>query len=118
MANTAGTLRILTLDGVSYNVMGDIDMTEIEGAWMHENLPTSGENVDKMTRRSQNREAVTVACNDVEFDALRELSERIEDFTISYTNAAGSSWTTTGKIDLENRSSANNKYRNAETATP
>lgn len=107
--NLSGTIRTLILDGLSFRVSADISVTEIEGRWTNELVPTSGENVVKKTRRAQTREGFSVICDTLEFDLLKDMSERIDAITMSYTLADGSVYTASGTIELENRTTDENK---------
>jgi len=97
-----GTLRKVTLDGPSYDVMGDINVTIMGSRFENEGIPTSGRTIKKMTRRSQTIESVTLACNLDEFEALRELDERQENFSMSITLAGGDTVRSSGFIVFEN----------------
>jgi len=107
--NISGTLRKVTLNGMTFSVFADTDVTEIAGAFDRESVPTTGPNMSKMTRRTQNREGLTIAANGDEFDILTGLSERTDPFPMSYETAAGDVFRATGFIHLENRSTADMK---------
>lgn len=107
--STSGTLTKVLLDGLEFSVMADADVTQIIGAYTSEDLPTSGKPIRKMTRRTESREGLVIGCSDIEADILRELSERQDDISISYTTAAGSTYRTTGWINFENYTTADNK---------
>jgi hypothetical protein len=98
-----GTLRKVTLDGVTFDVMADTNVTEVGSAWQNEAVPTSGRNLKKMTRRVEAREGVVLACNGSEREVLKDLAERTADFPMSYETAAGDVYRATGWIEFENR---------------
>lgn len=107
--NISGTPRKVTLAGITFTVFADTDITEIEGAFDRESVPTSGQNMSKMVRRSQNREGITVSTNGDELEILKELSQRTVAFPMSYETAAGDVFRSTGFIQLENRTTADMK---------
>lgn len=98
-----GALRKVTLDGTTFDVFPDSNVTEVGSQWENQPLPTSGRTLRKMTKRSENREGVVLACNGVERDILKELSERQSDYTMSYETASGDVYRCTGWIEFENR---------------
>ena len=107
--SVSGTPRVLELDGVAFNLMADVDVSEMGGAVEVEMVPTSGESMKKMTRRSQTRESVVVACSDEERELLQTLSERVDNFPMSYTTAAGGNYHATGSIEFETRTLSENR---------
>jgi hypothetical protein len=109
MGDVAGSIRKVILDGVTYDVPGDVNITEIGGAYENESIPSSGRNMKKMTKRSENREGVVLLCNGGERELLKELSERTTDFPMSYETAGGDTYTAVGWIEFENRETEENR---------
>lgn len=107
--NISGSIRKLTLDGTSFDVMADTNITEVGSAYENDSVPTSGTNMRKMTKRAENREGIVVACNGSERDLLKGLSERNTDFPMSYETAAGDVFRSTGWIEFENRETEENR---------
>lgn len=107
--NIAGSIRKLTLDGTSFDVMADTNITEVMAQFENDSVPTSGANMRKMTKRSTNREGIVVACNAAEADLLKGLAERNTDFPMSYETAAGDVYRSTGWIEFENRETEENR---------
>lgn len=105
----SGTLRRVILDGTTFDVMADTNVTEMGGAFENEGVPTSGRNMKKMTRRVETREGVVIACNGTEREILKELSERTTDFPMSYETAAGDVYRSVGWIEFENRETEENR---------
>ena len=103
MGDTVGTIRKVTLDGISFDAMADANISEVGSRYANENVPTSGRNLRKMTRRSENREGVVLACNGSERTVLKELAERTTDFPMSYETAAGDVFRAVGGIEFETR---------------
>lgn len=109
MSDVSGTIRKLDLDGTSFDVMADTNISEVGGPFENENIPTSGRNMRKMTRRPENREDVVVAANGAERQQLRDFSQRIDNFPMSYTTAAGDVYHAEGGIEFENRETEENR---------
>jgi hypothetical protein len=105
----SGTIRKVTLDGVTYNVAADANITEVGSAYQNESVPTSGQNMRKMTKRSENREGIDLIVNGDERDNLKMLAERVDDFPMSYETAAGDIYRATGWIEFESRETQDNK---------
>ena len=103
MSDIAGSIRKLILDGTTFDVPADANISETGGAFENESIATSGRNMKKMTRRPENREGVVVMANGAERDLLKALSERVDDFTMSYTTAGGDVYRCSGWIEFENR---------------
>ena len=109
MGDIAGSLRKVTLDGITFDVMADTNVSEVGSQWENSAIPTSGRNMKKMVRRPENRESVILACNASERDVLHELAERTVDFPMSYETADGSVYRTVGFIEFETRETEENR---------
>lgn len=109
MSDTAGSIRAVVLDGVSFDVPMDVNVSEIGSAFENDVVPSSGRNMRKMTRRAEIREGVVVLCNGAERDILRELADRPSDFTLAYETAGGDSYKAQGFIEFENRETEENR---------
>lgn len=99
----AGSIRKVTLDGVTYDVAGDANIDEVGSAYENDVVVTSGNNLRKMNRRAQTREGVVLICDGAERDALKDLAERTDDFMMSYTTASGDVYKALGWIEFEKR---------------
>ncbi len=103
MSDISGTIKKVTFDGITFDAMADTNITEKFSLYEKEAIPTSGRNIFKMTKQATLRESVTIAANGEEMVVLKELSERTEDFPMSYTTASDDTYRTTGTINIENR---------------
>lgn len=103
MSDTAGSVRKVTLDGITFDVPGDVNISEVGSGFLNESIPTSGRTIRKMTKRAQTREGLVVIANGAERELLQELAERLNDFPISYETPGGDVYRTTGWIEFENR---------------
>ena len=109
MGDLSGTLRKVTIDGVTYDVFADTNVSAIPSAYENTSVPTSGRNMRKMMRRSQNRESITLVANGAEQEALRLLSERLDDYPLSYETAAGDVYRATGWVHFETHETEENR---------
>ena len=105
----SGTLKSVVLDGIPFDVAADTNVTEIGSNVESESIPSSGRNMRKMTKRPENREGVTLLCNDAERVLIKELAERTVDFPMSYETAGGSVYSCNGYIEFESRETQENK---------
>jgi hypothetical protein len=105
----SGTLRRITLDGITFDCMADTNATEVGSAFENSAVPTSGRNMRKMMRRTENREGIVLACNGSERELLRGLADRRTDFPMSYETAAGDVYRAQGWIEFENRETEENR---------
>ncbi len=109
MSDVAGTIKKVTLDGVTYDVPADIDVTEMGSGFENSMIPTSGRNILKQVTRAEIREGVVLIANDQEMDVLTALAEQQIPFPMSYQTAGGSIKRATGWIEFTNRTTAENR---------
>ena len=109
MSDIAGTVRKVILNGVSFDVMSDTNVSEMGSSTENEMLPTSGRNVLKKTKRVTTREGVVLACNGAEREVLVALADATEDFPMSYTTAGGDTYRAEGAIEFETRETEENR---------
>ena len=103
MGDLAGSLRKVTLDGTTFDVFTDSNVKEVGSGWENSAIPTSGRTMRKMVKRVEERENVVLACNGAERNILKALSERTDDFPMSYTTASGDVYRASGFIEFESR---------------
>jgi hypothetical protein len=73
--DVSGTMKKLTLDGITYDVLPDSNFSESVAKFKNETVPTSGRTLRKMTRQAPIVKSVTIACNQIERDRLKALAE-------------------------------------------
>lgn len=105
----AGSLRKVTLDGITFDAFGDANVKEVGSGWENDAVPTSGRNIKKMTKRAEKREGIVLACNGAEREMLQELAERTSDFPMSYETASGDVFRCIGWIEFESRETEENR---------
>lgn len=106
MSDVFGTIRKVTLDGPSYDVPADVDVTETGSGFENSLIATSGRNFLKQVKRAEIREGVVLLLNDQEMDVLTALAEQQTPFPMSYQTAGGSTKRATGWIEFTNRTTA------------
>ena len=105
----SGTPRKLTLDGVSYDVAADTNITLNLSPFETEGIASSGRTMMKRTKRTQTAEGIPILASPTEQDQLRVLAERLDVFPMAVTMADGAVWRTTGNINFEAVESEENR---------
>jgi hypothetical protein len=99
--STTGSVRRLSLNGIGFGVFGDANFSKVPGV-LNEAVPTSGENVHKVTKQVGMVSGVVVDGSDgIANGQIHDLHNEINPFTMSYTKANGDVLTGTGKINIE-----------------
>lgn len=109
MGDVAGTIRKLMVNGISFDVMADADITEVGSQYLNESIPSSGRNMRKMTKRPQTREGLVIACNPAEQAILKGFADDIATIPLSYTRADGSKFRAPGWIEFESVTTMENR---------
>jgi hypothetical protein len=106
MAAVVGTLLNVTISGVTFPVAGDADASHILSRFEKTVLPTSGRSVMQMTKRVPALESLVLLTTPLEAENLRNFANSTEWLNYSFTLADGSSYSSVGTINLENRETA------------
>lgn len=107
--SAVGSLRKVTIDGVSYDVMADTNITFKRSRFEKEGIPTSGNPLIKMTKRIQTVESVDLGCSVDEMEELSSKADSIADVTMAFELADGSIYRGTGHINFEQYESETGK---------
>lgn len=102
MGNNTGTLNRVIINGVTYDVPADINITFNRSSFTTEGIPTSGKTIQKYTRRVPTMESVILMTEPAEVETLNNVSETLADVTLAIELADGSSYRSTGRINFEN----------------
>lgn len=109
MSKTTGTLRKFTVNGISYDLMADIDLKEIFTRYENSAIPTSGNAMMKKVKRVPSREGFVLATNGDEREELKSFAESIENLKFAYTNMAGDTYRCVGQMEIEDNSTADSR---------
>ncbi len=109
MGNNVGTPRKVVLDGVTYDVMADTNITFNASKYEIEGQPTTGDALFKYTKRIPTMESLTIAATPAILEDVKEKADSLADKTMSVEFADGSVYKATGKIKLENWESETGK---------
>jgi hypothetical protein len=109
MGKTTGTLRKFTVEGISYDVMADVDVKEIFTKYENSAIPTSGNAMMKKVKRVPSREGFVLATSGDEREELKAFAESIDNLKFSYTNMAGDTYKCSGQMEIEENSTADSR---------
>jgi hypothetical protein len=107
--DVSGSLRKFTVEGQSFAVAADANVTETITNFENAMVATSGAAMRKMTKRVPIREGLILIVNADERVDLIAYSESLDDLQISYTNAAGDEYKCQGTIEIENSETEENR---------
>lgn len=105
----AGSIRKLTIEGISFDVAADANITETFTAWENSMIPTSGGSMRKMVKRVPMREGIVLVTDADEREVLKSFAEGLDLVKVTYTNAAGDSYRCEGTIEIENNETEENR---------
>jgi hypothetical protein len=107
--NISGSPRSFSVEGVSFRVAADANITEIITQFEKEVIESSGEGMIKFTKRNAAREGVVLITNASERESLIAFSDTKEPLKLEYTNAAGDSYQCQGALEIENNETEDNR---------
>ncbi len=109
MGNNTGTLKKVTLDGTTYDVMADTNINFKNSDFTKEGLATSGKTLIKMTKRIRNVESCVLGCTPDEMEDLSAKADSLTDITMAFTLADGSVYRGKGHINFDGYESDSGK---------
>lgn len=109
MGENTGTLRKVVLNGVTYDVYADTNITFMRSGFEIEGQATTGDTLYKMTKRVRTIEGLGLATTPQKMEALKSLAESLVDVTMAVELADGSTYRATGRINYENYESESGK---------
>lgn len=101
MADGVGSLRKFTVEGISFRVAGDANLSVTPTKFENSMIPTSGDSMRKMIKRVPIVESLVLITNGAENSALKSFAEDIGDLKMSYTNAVGDTHKCEGSFEWE-----------------
>jgi hypothetical protein len=99
--SVVGTPRKFILDGVSYDLKADANITYNASAYENEGIATSGKTLQKKSKRVQTKESVTLSVIPAEVEELKKKSDSLASKTMAVTYADGSTYRATGQVNFE-----------------
>lgn len=104
----AGSLRKVTLDGQTFNVAADANLSQTAGQ-EKEGIRHTGGTTIKTTLKTATVESVDLIVDGNQFLDLQELAERNVAFPMSYEEESGDVWRAQGQINLDARETETTK---------
>jgi len=104
-----GSVRKLTIEGISFDVAADANFTEIFTNYENSMIATSGGAMRKMLKRIPSVEGVVLVTDSDERLVLKAFAEGLDLVKITYTNAAKDSYRCEGTIEIENNETEENR---------
>ena len=102
----SGSVRKLTLDGVTFNVAADANIAMTPESEV-EAIRHSGGNSFKITKMPAQAEGAKLILSDAEYDTLKTIAKKTT-INMSYTKQDGSVWVCQGMISAGNYESEEN----------
>lgn len=103
MGNVVGTPRNIMIEGITYRLAADVNISQILSIYENTMIPTSGPAMLQKMKRTSNFESVVLLTNPEEADQIKLFADSTELLNMSVTLADGSSYATRGQINFENR---------------
>lgn len=107
----AGTLRSFTIEGVSFDVVFDVNVSNLLTQFENSKIPTSGPSMTKSVRRVPTAEGIVLITDAATKAVLRDFAEQsiTEDVKFSYTSADGSVYKAVGTFNMESDETEENR---------
>ncbi len=106
MANVAGSIRRISLNGIGFDVMGDADFSKVPGS-VNDAIATSGTTIHTIVKQVGKVTGVVVDGSDgIANQQIHDLHDTIIPFPISYTKANGDVVTGPGRINITSDTTA------------
>ncbi len=105
----AGSIRKLTIEGISFDVVADADLEEVVTEFENSMIATSGPGMRKMEKRIPTTSGIVLGTDSAGRATLKAFAERLTDLKISYTKAFGDTRKCQGAIEIENTTTMENR---------
>jgi hypothetical protein len=106
---SAGTPRAFTIEGISFDLAADVNVSRLLSIYENSKIPTSGKAMSKKIKRVPTAESVVLITTEAEKEVLREFAEQIEDVKFSFTWIAGDVVKSQGNFNIEGDESEENR---------
>jgi len=109
MARVVGTPKKFTIEGISFNMAADVNISLTPTKEEVTMIATTGKGLQKRVKRIPKAESVTLLVSAEELEQLRSMSSELEEKKFSVTLADGSEWKTQGVFGMESYESEDGK---------
>jgi hypothetical protein len=98
----------VSIDGISYPVKADADLSVKLTSWTNERIPHSSGSMRKMIRQVQTVENVVLTVDGDDRDTLARAADKLDDVQLGFVNAAGESYFAVGSFEFDSYGTADN----------
>ena len=99
----AGTMRKLTISGISFDCVSDADWTEMFAGFTNSILQTSGGGVVVQETRTREVSGVQISLQSGDMSLLKQIIESGQVVDMSYVNRDGDRYSGRGTVNTEGR---------------
>lgn len=99
--DVTGSIRKFTVEGISFRIMADSNISRRPTNVENTMIPTSGKAMQKKMRMTPTAEGVVLAVNAEEMETLKSFAEGLNPIKVTYQTAAGDEYRCTGQIEVE-----------------
>lgn len=82
---SAGTPRKFTIEGISFDLAGDVNISRMLSIYENSKIPSSGKAMTKKVKRVATAESIVLLTVEREKEQLRVFAEQLEDVKFSIT---------------------------------
>jgi len=107
--DVSGSIVKAAINGVTYRVAADADLSVTPAQFKNEAIASSGGNFRKMGKQAEEVKNCVLLVNADEKATLKGLAENVATVTLSYTTAAGDVYRATGWINFDSWTSQDSK---------
>jgi len=107
--NVSGTPAKFTVEGIAFNLAADVDIEDVFVEWENSAIPTSGNPMRKMVKRTADQNGLIVMTNADERKSLKFFAESTSSLQLAVTNRAGDTTRCLGILEIPNNQTAENR---------
>jgi hypothetical protein len=107
--SVAGSVRKFTIEGISYDVAADANISRKPTKVDNDMIPTSGVGMRKITRVTPKAEAIDLLVNSEEMEQIKSFAEDLENVKVDIETADGTVHRCVGAIQVDAHETEENK---------
>jgi len=109
MADVAGSLRSVSINGIPFAVSAEAGATVVLTGWENSRIAHSGGSMRKMIKRVRTVSGIVLILGGTDRASLASFAESSADINLAFEDASGNSYMATGSIEFENWETEDNK---------
>lgn len=107
--SVSGSIRKFMYGGITYDVAADSNLEFIPSIFEKENIATSGDNMTKLLRRSQDVTGIDLIITAQAKEILQAQADLLVDAPVTVELASGNTYTTVAQVNFETWSTEENR---------